>query len=293
MANSTSATRSIQKIIPNPGGVTNSNYLTNQIIYYSFLSGFNLISKTTGIYISVNASVNNASSFKVDLATCGDISVTAVSFFLISCDVTAAMATYTRIIDLYYWQMLVNVEKDGPIPVTDISTQTFYRNNIYGLHHLDYPIGNVAFYLNNTAYDSNLLLFYGIHQRMRSCPERTPYYYHAVQLCFDVCPSYTYTNTSFNFCVACKYSCSKCDNPLVSLSCTQCASSDNRVLNGTNCDCAVGYFQQPGSIATCGTCNYRCVTCTSSSNLSCSSCDVTLHRQFANGNSCPCLAGYY
>ena len=48
------------------------------------------------------------------------------------------------------------------------------------------------------------------------------------------------------------------------------------------------------NVALCVICQYSCLTCTSGTAITCSTCDATNHRTYlSSNNSCPCDAGFY
>jgi hypothetical protein len=129
---------------------------------------------------------------------------------------------------------------NGINPFTDYTTQYQYRNSIFGINHIDTPSGMVSIYLYfifTVNSPSNLLLGLGFNHRIRTCSVALPYYYYKTQLCYDICPDYNYANTTFKFCIDCHYSCLKCTSPNNSLTCSQCAAVDNRILNITTKTC--------------------------------------------------------
>lgn len=74
--------------------------------------------------------------------------------------------------------------------------------------------------------------------------------------------------------------------------CTNCNASAHRILSvasGTGaCNCMDGYFDN--GVELCSACNYKCLTCTSST--ACVTCDSTKFRQQSLPN-CPCMSGYF
>lgn len=90
------------------------------------------------------------------------------------------------------------------------------------------------------------------------------------QIC--VCPtSYQWDPNAVNSCIACHYSCVTCSLPTISTACSTCNNvSSHRVKVNTSCQCWNGYYD--GGSSVCGTCNYKCLTCTGSSSSACSTC---------------------
>jgi hypothetical protein len=138
----------------------------------------------------------------------------------------------------------------------------------------------------------NQLLGLIFHHRVRQCAVSTPFYLHKTQLCYDVCPDYQYTNTTYNYCIDCHYACQKCSQPNSSLSCSFCEPNTKRFLNGTSCDCRIGTFE--AGARQCGICHFSCVSCFNSSYDSCLSCDTASNFILnSTDSSCLCKNGYY
>jgi hypothetical protein len=73
------------------------------------------------------------------------------------------------------------------------------------------------------------------------CGPSTPYFYAINNLCYDICPSRTYTDPSTLICTPCTYDCFTC-NAIDCLTCNQ--ATDFRILNTTSSRCVpmTGYF---------------------------------------------------
>lgn len=94
-----------------------------------------------------------------------------------------------------------------------------------------------------------------------------------------------------NTCQSCTGNCYCCQT--ASTQCTACFSGSNRVLNGTTCICnPIGFYEEVLNF-TCVACHYSCISCTSSTNASCISCDLTVQHRYLQGDACPCIDGYY
>jgi proprotein convertase subtilisin/kexin type 5 len=90
--------------------------------------------------------------------------------------------------------------------------------------------------------------------------------------------------------VSCQYYCLTCANIN---SCASCDSSSQRTFNGSSCPCNNNYYDD-GIDMGCLKCHYSCLTCTSSSNTACLSCNSNNYRTYMNYNkSCPCMSKYY
>lgn len=88
---------------------------------------------------------------------------------------------------------------------------------------------------------NNLSMSY-FNYRYRSCPAGFPFFNEANSLCYDVCSAYYYGNTSQSACLPCYYTCYTCSN-VTNTTCLSCNSTtDHRILTGTNCVCAAGFY---------------------------------------------------
>jgi proprotein convertase subtilisin/kexin type 5 len=107
-----------------------------------------------------------------------------------------------------------------------------------------------------------------------------------------VCADQCY-QTGPSSCSPCHYSCATCNGPSAS-SCQSCdivpPVGTNRLLNGGQCICFSGYFDNP-STGTCEACHYSCNSCNGGSSTNCLSCNASMFRQMVN-QQCQCNPGY-
>lgn len=103
-------------------------------------------------------------------------------------------------------------------------------------------------------------------------------------------PGYFEYNNALN-CLVCKSTCKTCVTAFST--CQSCHSSQNRVLSGTTCICADGWYEKlpSGSTDICPQCLYPCRTCVNYANT-CTSCPPGSFRNSSN-LYCACLDGYY
>ncbi|KAL4442386.1 hypothetical protein ABPG74_005727, partial [Tetrahymena malaccensis] len=104
-----------------------------------------------------------------------------------------------------------------------------------------------------------------------------------------VCANRYYSQNSI--CQPCDPSCLQCSGPLAS-QCSQCSSSDNRTLVGSQCQCSKGFYNITGK-SQCAPCHYSCQTCNGPNSNNCLSCDLASSQRTLNGNQCQCVTGYF
>ena len=74
--------------------------------------------------------------------------------------------------------------------------------------------------------------------------------------------------------------------------CTDCYSSQNRILLANSCVCDTVGFYDDGSSSICPQCHYTCLSCSGPSAGSCYFCSALYFRQLT-GSTCLCMNGYY
>ncbi len=123
------------------------------------------------------------------------------------------------------------------------------------------------------------------------CPATGNIYHISSTQCDVACPAGYYP--SGVYCPKCSSRCQQCTGP-TNNNCTSCYNIlQFRVLNGTTCNCQpLNYYDDLVSDI-CPRCSYTCLTCSSSSNSACTSCNVTDNRYDDLNYSCPCIDGYY
>ncbi len=156
---------------------------------------------------------------------------------------------------------------DNTLTTTYLGTQTvfaslpkgyFDSNFIGGMssfsmqNNLEFNL-TLAIPTNNTVYTSPSSLYNSVPQvqvRVRHCPPAYPNYNLRDELCYTVCPSTTFFNSTGFVCYACGDYCLSCLNNTV---CTNCSSS--MVLTNGLCVCpSTSYFFNN----TCYGCDYSC-----------------------------------
>lgn len=134
-----------------------------------------------------------------------------------------------------------------------------------------------------------LVRYSALHWRKRQCisPSTIGKFVLEKQICQDVCPSGYATNTTIDYCVLCRYTCTTCK--VDGTSCTSCPANSSRTLNNSTfeCACDVGFFDN--NTVVCAACDYTCLTCLIVKS-NCTSCDST---RTLTSNTCPCSTGFY
>lgn len=105
------------------------------------------------------------------------------------------------------------------------------------------------------------------------------------------CLAKYYLNSSLD-CLPCPLACLSCSLNSSQLTCSSCDSSLNRILssNNTTCICKLGFYENSSQL--CVACQYACLDCYLSTNLTCRSCDAS--RVMASSNlTCDCPTGSY
>ena len=144
----------------------------------------------------------------------------------------------------------------------------------------------------------NLLEFCYWSLKFRTCPLSNPYYCSTDGLCYDICPTGTYVNTTSKLCLACSFTCETCSSSSL---CLTCSSSNFRYLNGTSCKPIVGYYENGTAIAAacsvplgspCLNCtnNVTCVSCANGYYLSAGQCSICSLNCLACTGSLACTS---
>ena len=138
----------------------------------AFLMGFRTTCSDYRSYISINASVLNATHYSVDMATIDMNRVTQLDFSILMFNRTAIMATYINYVDIFITNMVGNTQYI--IGSSSPANQYLYRNQIGGATHLVFNLStslgyNGYFYFNSSANDSFYIWKNFIH-RKRVCP---------------------------------------------------------------------------------------------------------------------------
>lgn len=93
-------------------------------------------------------------------------------------------------------------------------------------------------------------------------------------LCFPDCSTTQFFDLGLLACDSCSANCQSCIN--TANECSSCSGfTPTRYLKDGECiqDCGVGFYGDPSGVSTCEACHGNCKTCTSSSELTCTSCD--------------------
>lgn len=220
----------------------------------------------------------------------------AISFLL-----TATVHPDTEITDLTVYVVMYNPDNlavysiyfaDYTITETYLGTQTKFASLPYGYYDQNFIGGLSSFsFQNNIEYNntlsipiSNLVytspssLYNSVPQlqfRVRYCPTAYTYYNIRDGLCYTVCPSTTYANSSGFICYACGDYCLTCLN---NYTCTTCISTMILQIIGTSaiCVCPISSYYYNGA---CYECDQTCLTCTATGQwYNCESCDPNNYR---------------
>ena len=132
----------------------------------------------------------------------------------------------------------------------------------------------LAIPINNTVYTSPSSMYNSVPQvqiRVRYCPAAYPNYNIKDKLCYTICPTSTYSNSTGFVCYACGAYCLTCLNSSV---CTNCDST--KVLSSGICTCPMNSYLYNDI---CYGCHYSCHTCAATGQFyNCLSCDSTTYR---------------
>ena len=145
------------------------------------------------------------------------------------------------------------------------------------------------FYYNYSSTQTRVTTFRGFNHRVPLCASNLTFFEPTNDLCYDICPSRHFIDSTYSLCLTCHYSCLNCSAGSSSTACSDCASSDNRQLNSGSCDCSVGYFENGSAL--CPQCDVSCLTC--NETVSCLSCNSSLNRALSSNGTCDCIAGFY
>lgn len=206
-------------------------------------------------------------------------------------DLTLAQQTYQNFLDVGL------VEGTNSLQTTWPSMVQYNPSNFFiGVTNFSFVVGSNQpqigiqigpdFNLSSSSGYSAVRYQY-LNLRVLGCASPNIYYRSLDQMCYATCPSYTYLNTTNNYCYECYYACYSCTNT-GSTSCTGCnITTSHRDLATGQCKCISGYYETGVSI--CGSCSYTCLTCNGSTTSSCLTCPST--RTLNGSKGCPCNAG--
>lgn len=107
------------------------------------------------------------------------------------------------------------------------ASQYMFRNGMTGAVHVQFqltmqPTNLTYYYYNFSSTTDDLIVSRGFNNRVRRCPSGYNYYEPASVLCYDICPSTTYVNTSFSLCMPCYYACKTCTASNIVNACSSC-----------------------------------------------------------------------
>lgn len=126
--------------------------------------------------------------------------------------------------------------------------------------------------------------------RLRVCPTGYPYFDSSTLLCYDICPNGKYPDIPTLQCLPCLYSCVTCSSYSV---CTNCSSTDFRVLIANNCPPIPGYYDNSTSTAVpCSVSVANCTDCyLSGSSVVCITCGSEYYADPVTGGCIICPFG--
>lgn len=255
--------------------MVNNNFTGQDIQFIAFPTGFNVLPKSGRSYFSINASILNATHYSVNISTIGNNILYEISFSLLAFNRGVIMANYTVFIDLVLSTLIGNSTAYVTPPFTP--QQYMFRNCLAGGIHAEYPAtASFVYYYTMSSPANNFIIWRTFNNRVRSCPVNLTYYEPTSGLCYDICPSLYHANATSLICLPCHYSCQQCSGPYSSTLCSSCSLTNKRTLNGTQCLCDIGFYDN--GVALCLPCDPECLTCTNGTNSSCSSCSASLFR---------------
>lgn len=136
---------------------------------------------------------------------------------------------------------------------------------------------------------------------IKSCPTTGSdlYFLPSDRKCYSSCPVLGYAlDLGSKTCLACHFTCKSCTVGFLVDKCSAC-DSDYRVFDSSTnkCVCPTNKYDDGVSLS-CPSCHSTCLTCVSSTQASCKSCDGSLKREFYDPNSdgigeCKCITTYY
>jgi len=247
-----------------------------------FVTGFEATS-VDHYQLNISCSINSSSSFNLQTYVHPNTEIKKLTVYVVIYDSTNLTALY-----IYF--------PDYTITTTYLGTQTTFASLPQGLFDQNFIGGLSSFsFQNNVEYNntlsiptSNLVytspssLYNAVPQlqfRVRYCPSAYPYYNIQDSLCYTVCPSTTYPNSTGFVCFACGDYCLTCLNSTV---CTTCIStmilttSNASGVTTASCICPISSYLYN---RVCYGCDYTCLTCTSTGQFyNCITCDSANNR---------------
>lgn len=97
-------------------------------------------------------------------------------------------------------------------------------------------------------------------------------------VCLD---RYFETSPGTLVCSSCHPTCFQCGGSNSNTACIACSSLSNRLLNGSVCECKLGFYQMDPNVELCSACDYKCRSC-SVISTNCTSCSSSLYRTLIN-----------
>lgn len=157
--------------------------------------------------------------------------------------------TYSQFVD-YSNQIITGSDLAGSQITTTMDNTTAqyqFRSSEEGVQGVYLPfsaVGSITvWYFSATSTNVSKLYYIAIQERVRVCPNTSIYFLVDDQLCYSQCPSLRYaTNTTYNYCKKCHYSCLQCSSADISTACTSCNASAARTLTNSSCLCNFTYF---------------------------------------------------
>ena len=169
------------------------------------------------------------------------------------------------------------IQTEGGTQTTLTSIQKLTNNSyIFGANFFSFNLslfhGGFDFSVQNQTLSvlgsSSMVNISYFNIRVRECPTEYPFYFLDFQKCYAQCPGMSFSNSTYNFCYPCHYTCDLCPD---ATACTACNASNFRYLVGSNCTCMPGYFES--GVAKCIKCLDGCSECTNI--LACQTCNTS------------------
>jgi hypothetical protein len=249
--------------------------LTNNNALLAFQNMFSLYGDINGCYgIDIQFNLVNSSFCQALYTTTCSIEVDYMGFNMVIFDQTAIEAFGEQ----QFQYGFLNSFNGDPSTLTLQTSIFFDANFMYGMKSWlvnGSPSLNFVSSLGPTTTVSSTTAYQHLHFSYwscttKGCPTDYPLYEASTDLCYDVCPDGTYSNSTVYTCPPCYYTCETCSSYSV---CTKCNATTNRYLNGSACLPNPGYFENSTAIAE--LCSAVIVNCSECDGLPpiCTHCD--------------------
>lgn len=224
------------------------------------MQGVKMFHNNNDYNITIENKIINSTNIEVILKTSGSTTIRAFVFSSINYDKIVLDNTY-----LDFYDAGIKSTTGSAWAMLNLGLSNVINTNIMvGMCSLSLgQSNNLVYSFNNgsstfTGTTSTIYIEMGYFgTKIRSCPASFPYYSPSNSLCYDVCPSRSYTNTVSSLCLSCtNVNCLTCSSDLTT--CLSCDSiTDRRTLNGTTCSCQTGYYGVAGT-SVCSPCFVGC-----------------------------------